>query len=451
MVYTQEFFGRRKFLKVVGAAAVPLILSGRTWGSEGVAPSERITVGVVGLGSQGTGELGRFICEPDVQIVALCDVDPLHYRDKEWGQGIAYGLESAVKQVSRYYERRDSKGTVTGPDAYKDYRELCAREDIDVVVVATPDHWHAFCTLEALRNGKDVYCEKPLTHLFPEGRAVCREAAKHNAIFQTGSQQRSAFRFRRAVELVLNGHIGKVKHIEVGLPEGYAKPMGDATITEPPERLDYEMWCGPSPKLPYMRARHHRYWRGHTAYGGGVLMDFIGHHNDIAHWSIGMDNSGPTRIEAVNWQFPDTDIYNTPRHYEILCEYPGGITSSIANKHADGIKWYGEGGWIYVNREQLKASDMRWTEESFDPGAIKVYESNGHERNLLDCVKSRKPCIAPAETAHRSVTPGHLGYVSHHLGRALQWDSEKEKVVNDDEANTLLHTFLYRAPWKLET
>ena len=444
---------RREFLKVAGAgvAAAPLILSGRTWGSDGVVPSERITVGVVGVGSRGTGELGRFIYEPDVQVVALCDVDPIHYRDKEWGQGIPYGLEPAAKQVKEYYERKNSKGSRTEPDTYTDYRELCARDDIDVVVVATPDHWHALCTLEALRNGKDVFCEKPLTHLFPEGQAVYREAAKRNAVFQTGSQQRSEFCFRRAVELVLNGHIGKVKHIEVGLPDGYDKPMGDTFITDPPERMDYDLWCGPSLKLPYMRARHHRFWRGHTAYGGGVLMDFIGHHNDIAHWSISMDNSGPNRVEAINWEFPKTDIYDTPQNYEIQCEYPGGITSSIANKHTDGIKWHGEDGWIYASRQQLKASDMRWTEEACDPGAIKAYTSDHHERNLLDCVKSRKACIAPAETAHRSVTPGHLGYVSHHLGRALQWDPVKEAVVNDEEANTLLNSFSYRAPWKLES
>ncbi|MCP4643077.1 MAG: Gfo/Idh/MocA family oxidoreductase [bacterium] len=441
---------RRRFFKIAGLAAAPWFVPACATGRKGPAPSERIAVGVIGLGSRGLAVLGEFIREPDTQIVALCDVDPIHYRDRKWGQGTPCGLEPAAGMVKRYYESNQPQSGSAAPATYTDYRELCARDDIDVVVVATPDHWHALCTLEALRRGKDVYCEKPITHLFHEGQAVYKEAAKRKAIFQTGSQQRSDARFRRAVELVLNGHVGEVRRVEVGLPNGYAGPMGDTAVTDPPERLDYEFWCGPSSRLPYMRARHHRFWRGHTAYGGGVLMDFIGHHNDIAHWGLGMDKGGPTRVEAVNWRFPDTEVYNTPQDYEIRCEYAKGITSTIGNKNPTGVKWIGEDGWVYVNRGELKASNACWADKDYDPGPVKAYASPRHVRNLLDCVRSRKPCVAPPETAHRSITPGHLGYVSHRLGRALTWHPAKERVIGDDEADRLLRTVDYRGSWSLE-
>jgi len=198
-----------------------------------------------------------------------------------------------------------------------------------------------------------------------------------------------------------------------------------------------------------MRARHHRWWRGHRAFGGGVLMDWIGHHNDIAHWAIGADQSGPAKIEAVGWTFPDTDVYDTPHQYEIRCEYAGGVQTSISSQNRLGTKFIGEDGWVHVTRGRLTASDKRWAASDFRIDAENVYHSENHARNFLDCVKSRKACIAPAETGHRSITPGHLGYVSNTLGRALKWDPENESVVGDEEANSLLQNHNYRDPWKI--
>ncbi len=257
------------------------------------------------------------------------------------------------------------------------------------------------------------------------------------------------------MRLVRNGVLGKVRRVEVGLPPGYDRPMGDTTVRVPPEHLDYNFWCGPSEELPYMRARHHRWWRGHRAYGGGVLMDWIGHHNDIAHWGLGMDTSGPTRVEAVGWEFPPTDVYNTPMRYEIRCEYAGGITSSISSQNAMGTRFVGDDGWIHVARGRkggatITASHARWTSLDFDPGPISVYESPGHARNFLDCCKSRQPCVAPPEVAHRSITPGHLAYVSQALGRALLWDAEREQVLHDEDAQRLLMRQQYRPPWRLD-
>lgn len=300
-----------------------------------------------------------------------------------------------------------------------------------------------------IRQGKDVYGEKPFTHFFAEGQAVYREVAKRKAVYQVGSQQRSDALFRQAVELVRNGHLGPVKRVEVGLGPGYAKPMGNPTVRAVPDGLNYDLWCGPAPVLPYMRARHHRWWRGHRAFGGGVLMDWIGHHNDIAHWALGMDRAGPSRVEAVGWTWPQTDIYNTPVDYEIHCEYPGGIALVISTKVKGGTKWIGEHGWLWVNRGKINASDKRWLDPEFNRGNWKAYVSSGHVRNFLDSVKSRKECIAPAETGHRSVTPGHLGYVSQSVGRPLHWDAAKEEIVGDAAAQSLLVAMPYRKPWQI--
>ncbi|MEM7145814.1 MAG: Gfo/Idh/MocA family oxidoreductase [Verrucomicrobiota bacterium] len=442
---------RRRFLKTTGAAlAAPVILPSSILGNTRTPPSERITLGVVGLGGNGMGSLSNFLQHEDVQVVAVCDVDRGHSRDKPRSNTPRFGREPGLQMVEEFYAKGERSGDFNGCDSCTDFRELCTRDDIDAIAVSTPDHWHALCTLEALRAGKDVYCEKPITHLFTEGQAVYREAAKQNAIFQTGSQQRSQIRFRVAAEAVLNGLIGKVRRVEVGLPKGYSQPVNEpSTPADAPSGLDYDLWCGPSEKLPYVFARHHRNWRWHSAFGGGQLMDWIGHHNDIAHWGIGMDESGPESVEAVGWTWPETDVYNTAVDYEVRCTYPGGIESTISSKKPMGTKWIGEDGWIHVDRNTIDASDRRWVSEKFDRGPIKAYVSLDHRRNFLDGIRSRKPCIAPAETGHRSITPGHLALVSQALGRKLQWNAATETVLDDKEADQLLKAVDYRKPWAI--
>ncbi|NND98117.1 MAG: Gfo/Idh/MocA family oxidoreductase [Pirellulaceae bacterium] len=413
------------------------------------AANDRINLGIIGLGSRGYNLIDDFLSQEDCRIVAICDVDVFHYRDRPWGTGTAFGRIPAKKKIDSAYANQLGQENYRGLDVYEDFRELIARDDIDAVVVATPDHWHALCTLTALKAGKDVYCEKPVTHLFAEGQLVYREVAKQKAVFQTGSQQRSDWRFRRAVELARNGVLGSIEKFDVGLPPGYDQPMGETAVSKIPKQLNYDFWCGPSQRLPYMRARHHRWWRGHRAYGGGVLMDWIGHHNDIAHWAIDADKNGPSSVEAVDWKFPETDVYNTPRDYTIRSTYDGGIEGTISTENRQGLKLIGTDGWVFVTRGVLEASDPRWVEPDFDAGTTTVYRSDHHARNFLDCMRSRQPCIAPAQTAHRSITPGHLGYVSHQLGRKLAWDAAKEVVVDDDEANRLLQTIDYRDPWSV--
>ncbi len=417
--------------------AAPMIIPAAVLGKGGgVAPGSRIGLGVIGVGGMGTGDMFGLMNSKMIQTLAVCDPDKTH-RDKAKGE------------VEKRYAKAKASGSYKGCDTYGDFRELCARDDIDAVVVGTPDHWHALAALEALRHGKDVYCEKPITHLFAEGQDLYREVAKRKAVFQTGSQQRSSTRFRIAVEVVLNGLIGKVKHVEVGLPTGKGTDI-EGKVGEPiPDFLDYDMWCGPSRLLPYNPKRLHWNWRWCLDYGGGQLMDWIGHHNDIAHWGLGMDKSGPIKVEAKGFRYPDKGMYDNPIDYEVLSEYAAGYTVSISNKHTMGTKWIGEDGWIYVNRGKIAASNKEWIRESTDRGPIKGYKSNDHRRNFIECIVSRKECIAPAETAHRSITPGHLGYVSQALGRPLKWDPAKELVVGDDEADKLLKRINYRGDWKI--
>lgn len=448
MPSTPPHFSRRSFLKTAAALAAPVVIPATALGlDDRRVPSDRINLGFIGCGGKGMAHIRDFVMMPDVQIIAVCDVDRLHQRDLPADARQSFGLEAAQQVVAQYYASQ-SRGSGASCEGHSDYRELCGRDDIDAVVVSTPDHWHALCDLEAIRNGKDVYGEKPIAHLFREGQQLVREVAERGAVFQTGSQQRSDARFRRAAEIVRNGLLGTITRVEVGLPIGYLESQGDATVAVPPEHLDYELWTGPAEMLPYMRARHHRWWRGHRAYGGGTLMDWIGHHNDIAHWGLGMDRSGPLEVEAVGWTWPDTEVYDTPVEYEVRSTYTGGTVISIASRHPMGVKFIGEDGWVYADRGKLECSREDWAADEFVPGPVELERSDNHLQNFIDCVKSRQQCIAPAETGHRSITPGHLAYVSQELGRPVRWNPVNEQFVDDADADALLE-FNYRPPWTL--
>lgn len=426
-------FSRRSFLTtVVGGIGFPAVIPGTALGlGEGTAAGSRIAMGFIGLGNRGIGVMEAFLNHSDVQGVAVCDVHDHHYREREWGEGRALGRIPGKAVVDKKYGNGDCR-------AYVDYREMFAKEKLDAVLVATPDHSHSVITLAAIEAGLDVYCEKPVTHLFAEGQQVYRAVAEKGTVFQVGSQQRSEPVFRQAVEIVRNGHLGKLSRVEVGLPAGYAVPQGSVDVVDPPAGLDYEAWCEPAPALPYMRARHHRWWRWHTAYGGGNLMDWIGHHNDIAHWGIGSENAGPVRVESRGWTWPETEAYDTPVQYEVHSRYAGGIEGVISTRLRPGTTWHGENGWVWVDRGKIEASNPEWLAEGFEPGAWKAYRSPGHQRNFLDCIHSRELTAAPAETGHRSITPGHLGWVSARLGRGLDWDPVHEKVIGDEEAGAAL-------------
>lgn len=457
-------FNRRKFLKAAGAAIVlPTILPASVLGRDGKAPpSGKITMGVIGWGMQGPGNTRNFLAEDDCHIVAACDLDKNH-------------LKSAVDTINEQYQNRDCA-------AYHDYREMLARPDLDAVMIAVPDHWHALAATEAAHRGLDIYGEKPLARTIGEQQAIVHAVEKNNLIWQTGSWQRSQAPFHKAAEIVRNGLIGDVTRVEVGLPQGHhdfagtapelqrklaglpggapdfsaIRPGSDAwnlALSDPPPELDYETWIGPSRMEPYIKQRVHMNWRWNYNTGGGQLMDWVGHHCDIAHWGLGFDNDGPSEIEG-HGDFPPPDaLWNTCTKYRIELKYPRNITMIMAGGYGDirsGCKWIGTEGWVWVDRGGFEASNPDWKKGKNLPDElrkIKLYESPGHWRNFLDCVKSRQPTIAPVETAHHSTIPGHLGLISMLTGRKIKWDVKHERIHGDSEATAMMKR-PYRAPWQ---
>lgn len=430
---------RRRFLKkaagtAIGVVGFPYIVPSSALGNtESVAPSNRITMGCIGVGWQGTSNLNSFISEKDCQIVAVCDVDQNH-------------LQEAVNIANNHYKNKSCT-------AYHDFRELLDRDDIDAVSIGLPDHWHAIPEITAARSGKDIFGEKPLSHNFKEGRAICDAVKRYGRIWQTGSWQRSQENFRFACELVRNGRIGKVHTVEVGLPSGhndFGKTKGQEQICAPPKELDYDFWLGPAPYEPYCPARVHKNWRWHLDYGGGQLMDWIGHHVDIAHWGLDFDYTGPYEIEGYG-QFPNDGLWNSPTKYRLTAKYPKEITMIIAGGHEDiagGTKWIGQDGWVWVDRGKIDARPKKLLEEKIGLDEIHLFRSPGHWRNFLDCVKSRKTTLTPCEVAHRSATPGHLGQIAMLLGRKLRFNPETEEIINDPTATRMLSRVMH-SPWHL--
>ena len=471
-----QSLNRRRFLKLTGAAAVlPLILPGCATGmARRVRPSNRINIGVVGCGWQGMANAKNFLLLDGCRVVAACDLDTEH-------------LQEGVNTINAHYNNTDCK-------AYHDYRELMASDDIDAVMIAVPDHWHKLVASEAARNQKDIYGEKPLAKTIAEQQAIVRAVRKHNIIWQTGSWQRSLPHFRKGAEIVRNGLIGKVTRVEVGLPSGHkdfarnapellarikaalpdsqinnladilpGTPEWNIAVTAPPTGLDFETWIGPSKLEPYIKQRIHKNWRWNYNTGGGQLLDWVGHHVDIAHWGLGFDNSGPLEIEG-HGDFPAANaLWNTCTKYRIELKYSGDITMVIAGGYDDiklGTKWTGTEGWVKVSRSEgeeaefnpggFSSSNPDWKKgknRAEDLRKVKLYESKNHWQNFLDCVKSRRPTIAPAETAHHSAIPGHLGLISMLTGRKIRWDNATETIIGDPEASRLLSRE-YRAPGK---
>jgi predicted dehydrogenase len=429
---------RRRFITATGLAlAGPNILTG--WAADGrKPPSERITMGVVGWGMQGPANTDAFMNLPDCQVVAACDVDKKH-------------LEQAVNAINGRYGNKDCK-------AYHDYREMMARDDIDAVMLAVPDHWHGLTATEAARRKKDIYSEKPLAYSIGEQQAIVRAVQKHKVIWQTGSWQRSQSNFHKAAEIVRNGMIGKVKRVEVGLPGGhsdFANARSKMGITKAPPELDYDKWIGPARMVPYIEARSHMSWRWNYNTGGGQLMDWVGHHCDIAHWGLGFDGTGPSEVEGHGEFPPPIAVWNTCTKYRIELKYPGDVRMTMAGWHNDirsGTKWVGADGWVWVDRGDFDASNAEWKDWKSVPEElrkVRLRKSSNHQRNFIDSVKSREPTITPVEVAHHSAIPGHLGLIAMRVKRKIKWDPLREEIIGDPAAEKFLSRE-YRAPWRLE-
>ena len=435
---------RRDFLRTsaaVGAGfALPTIVPASVFGV--AAPSERITVGCIGVGRMGNGDLGEALGLPQVQVVAVCDLD-------------AKRAQLARKRVESTYAKRSPAGEYKGCSVYGDFRELTARSDIDAVQISTPDHWHALPALEAARNGKDIFLQKPCSLTIQEGRVVSDTVRRYKRVFQIGSQQRSDKLFRQACELVRNGRVGKLQRIIIGFG---TDPGCDPQPTMPvPENLNYEMWLGPVPWAPYTEERVHPQnslndrpgWLRISDYGAGMITGWGSHHLDIAHWGMGTEYTGPVDVQGQA-EFPKDGLWDVHGTFHIEYTYANGVKMICEDekKVKNGIRFEGDKGWVFVTRGAIDAEPKSLLQETIGAGETKLYVSNHHKANFYECVKSRAETIAPVEVAHRSCSACLLGDIAMHLGRKLRWDPAKEQFLDDVQANGMLSRTM-RAPWKL--
>jgi predicted dehydrogenase len=334
---------------------------------------------------------------------------------------------------------------------HEDFRDVLARKDVDAVLIALPDHWHSIPVIMAAKAGKDIYGEKPLSLTIAEGRAMANAVKENKRVFQTGSQQRSDARFRKACELVRNGRIGKLETVTCGLPGGTPDLSRDGKrkATEAvPEGFNYEMWLGPAPEAPYCPARCFVNYRWIFDYSGGQITDWGGHHPDIAQWGMGTEMTGPVEIRpgAVKWA--NDGLYNTATEYTFEGLYENGVRLVVTSRARGGVTFEGEDGMIWVNRGAIESKPDRLVYSDIADNEFHLYKSDDHFKNFIDCVLSRKEPVAPIEQAHRTITIAHLGNIALKLGRPLKWDPVREQIINDAEANKMLSRPM-RGPWKI--
>ncbi|MBV9864070.1 MAG: Gfo/Idh/MocA family oxidoreductase [Abitibacteriaceae bacterium] len=423
---TERRVSRRKFIKGAAATfAAPYIITSTALGAEGrPAASNRITLGHIGIGNQGSGLLGAFLGNNADQVIAVADVNGEH----------------------RETARRRSEEKYKGVTPYNDYRELLARPDIDAVVIAVPDHWHAIISIDAAKAGKDIYCEKPLSLTIREAQMMRDAMRRYGRVFQTGSMQRSMREFQHACELVLNGRIGKIKQVNIGLPNNgkSSSEYGNKIIpdTPVPAGFDYDFWLGPAPWRPYNPERvsgdYGGGWRYVRDYSGGMMTDWGAHHFDIAQWGLGMDGNGPTEIYP-----PDGKDHPT-----LTYVYANGIPMMLGD--ANGVKFTGENGIIEVNRGYFKATpDVIGSKEmEARPNEISLNRGRFHYDDWLACIKTREKPICDVAIGASSATVCHLGNIAKWVGRPIKWNPQTEEIIGDDEASRWLDR-PKRAPWHL--
>ncbi|MGD9855203.1 MAG: Gfo/Idh/MocA family protein [Planctomycetaceae bacterium] len=411
---------RRQFLSSSAAAsavfAVPLIVPGSCFGA-----NERITVGCIGVRNQGSGNLKRFQ-QAGCNIGGLCDVD-----------------DNVLIDAGKLVDGRKA--------VHRDYRQLLDRKDLDAVVITTPDHWHALMTVHACQAGKDVYCEKPLSLTIAEGRRMVKAAREHRRVVQTGSQQRSSEQFRKACELVRNGHIGRLETILAGIP-GPNHPGALGPDMAPPPELDYDMWLGPAPQRAYNEQRVHYNFRFWWDYSGGQMTNWGAHHLDIAQWGLGTDDTGPIATEGTATFHPE-GFHEVTETCLVTHTYANGVKVIVGQEQDDipgGTTFIGTQGRIHVNRKGLASTPTEIVEQDLSGAQVRLAVSDDHTQNFLDCIKSREKPICDIEIGHRSATVCHLGNIVCRLGRPIQWDPQAERIVGDEEAQGMTDRE-YREPW----
>ncbi len=432
---------RRSFLKATVATAagaafgIPYIITSPVRGAN--APSNKITVGCIGTGRMGVIDIREILGFDQVKILALCDVDSKRLKD-------------ARQIVQEHYGSQNEKDCAI----YKDFRDLIARKDIDAISICSIDHWHALQAVAAVKAGKDVFLQKPLTLTIPEGRLLSDTVHRYGCVFQVGTQQRSDSRFRFACELVRNGRIGKLHTIKVGIPKDSGTSI--QPLMPVPENLDYDMWLGPVPWAPYTEERVHPQdsygrpgWLRISDYCCGMITAWGVHHNDIAQWGMGTEYTGPVEIKGKA-EYPKDGLWDAHGKFHIEYTYANGVKVICAEntKNKQGVLFEGTEGWIYVKRGYIDAHPKSLLTSVVGPNEIHLYKSNNHKGNFFDCIKSRAETAAPVEVGHRSTTVCILGFIAMLLGRKLKWNPEQEQFINDDEANRML-TRAMRSPWSL--
>jgi predicted dehydrogenase len=446
---------RRQFFKkaAAGMLAIPAIIPNSVFARSGrVAPSDRITLGCIGLGGQGTYNMLGFLHNQEVQVIALCDAnkgsDDYDFLYQFPGSSTA-GLANARRLLEEQYAENKRSGKYNGCATYTDFRILLQQPDIDAVVVCTPDHWHGLVSKYAAEAGKDVYCEKPLTNTIAEGRAVCQAVKKHARILQTGSHERSNHSVAYACELIYNGHIGKVHTVRVNMPIDSHGPIDPQPVMPVPANLDYDMWLGPTPWYPYTKKRSHFWWRYILEYGGGEMTDRGAHIIDLVQLGLQADNTGPVEISGKGWA-PKDGLFDTFMKFDFTCTYADGVRLIGSSEGQRGLKFEGNDGWIFIHIHggRLEAYPESLLKEFIGPDEIHLRRSPGHHQDFIDAVKTRRPPIAHEEIGHRTATICHLVNIALQTERTLTWDPVKEEITNDASANRMLYRPI-RAPWRL--
>ena len=434
---------RRYFLKTFASASaaigMPAIIPASALGRGGAtAPSERVTMGCIGLGTQGTANSQNFFGDKRVQFAGLCDANdtagPQYYG---YGNNETRGLRNARR--------------LFGMDipVYADFRDMLADADIDVVMTALPDHWHAIVGIACVNAGKDVFGEKPLTRTIREGKVLRDAVLNSGRIWQTGSWQRSLPDFVRAAEIIRNGYLGRVTRVKIGLPSNFK-----AEILKPvpvPEGFDWQMWQGPAQPSYYNPCKTFPRWRGVTNYSAGKIADWGAHHLDIAHWALGYDDSGAEEIvpEFVEW--PKSGFSDQPLKFKVVMHYPGGVEIEISDMNRNGVQFFGTKGTLFVSRETLFSDPLGIAETRILPTESRLFpiRSGNHFTAFIDSVLDRRAAVTDIGIAHRTNTGCLLAEIAYRLNRPIKWDAKKEEIVGDPEAARMCDR-AYSAPWQLQ-
>jgi predicted dehydrogenase len=432
---------KRAGASVAAAAAAPAALRSPGFGQPS-SPKDTLLLGCIGVGRQGQADMQELIyrgLETGARVVAVCDVD-------------SHRLDNAQWLAEKIYAQELGKDAHMEIAAYRDFRDLLGRKDIDGVLIVSPDFWHAAHAVAAANAGKDIYLEKPLTYTIAEGRSLVAAVRKNKRILQVGSQQRSSIHFLLAAELARNGRIGTLKTIRVWLPEDLG--TGNPQPAPVPRNLDFDFWLGPSAPAPYSEDRVHPQmsyerpgWLQIEPYCRGMITGWGSHMVDSAQWGHGTDETGPISIEATA-EFPDRGLFNVHTRFRAEAVYSDGVRMTMETGDPAGVRFEGERGWIFVQREEIKASDPEILRFKPGEGAVKLYQSGNHMKDFLQCMRSRKNPAAPVEVGHRSNSICVMTHIAMKLGRRLVWDPAIERFAGDEEANALLD-YPHRKPWAI--